>query len=354
MSRQLRRLDLYDVLAVVAGVMECDADTAIRSTELDIVDDVLLEADSVDELAGASAVLLSGLVRRRPFSRSNRRLSVAIALQLVAVNGCDLLLEPVEELDELLDRIRSGEASESAVADQLRVRLIGLPSFASFGLEGPSWEEIVMFEKFSEGAKQVIVLAQEQTRLLEHQYIGTEHLLLGLLEEGQGLAAQVLAGSGITSAGVRSFVEETVGRGNDAASGFIPFTPRAKKVLELSHKESMKLKSERIGTEHLLLGLIREGEGLAAQALVEGGADLSKLRRNVKDAIDHRKRGEAAVQGFLTEGSEHSGTAPWPPAGRKLHLITELNNILTENDRLHEEVSRLREKLRHHNIDPDT
>ncbi|MFC5268212.1 Clp protease N-terminal domain-containing protein [Kribbella qitaiheensis] len=347
----MKHLDLYDVLAVAARVLECDPAAAIRRTELDVVDAVLREVVELDDVVDAAAMLLSGLIRGCPFSGWNRRVSVAVTLQLAALNGCDLRLEPVGELDDLLDRIRAGEASPSAVAELLRARLTSPLAFASFGLQGPTREEIVMFEKFSDAARQVVVLAQEQARELHHHYIGTEHLLLGLLEENVGIAAQVLAGCGITAPAVRKFVEETVGRGEDESCGFVPFTPRAKKVMELSHKESLKLGSDHIGTEHLLLGLIREGEGLAAQAIVKGGADLALLKRQVRLAIEQRKRAAAAVQGFLTEGAQHSGT--WMIHGRRRHLIGELDAILDENERLHGEITRLRQKLRAHDIDPD-
>ncbi|TCM42655.1 Clp protease N-terminal domain-containing protein [Kribbella sp. VKM Ac-2568] len=350
----MKHLDLYDVLAVAARVLECDPAAAIRRTELDVVDAVLREVAKLDDVVDAGAALLSGLVRGRPFSCWNRRVSVAVTLQLVAVNRCDLRLEPVEEFDDLLDRIRSGEASPSAVAELLRARLISplaFASLASFALEGPTWEETVMYEKFSDAARQVVALAQEQARDLYHQYIGTEHLLLGLLEENTGVAAQVLAGCGVSAPAVRTFVEQTVGRGQDESSGFVPFTPRAKKVLELSHKVSLQLGSDRIGTEHLLLGLLQEGGGLAAQAIVKGGTDLSHLKRQLMQTIEQRKRAEAAVQGFLTEGAQHSGT--WVTHDRRRHLVGELNTILDENERLHEEITRLRQKLRAHDIDPD-
>ena len=338
----MNHLGLYDVLAVVARVMRCDADAAIRSTDVDVVDEVLREAVDADDVVGSAAVLLAGLVRGRPFSGWNRRISVVVALQLVAVNDCAVELEPVEELDVLLDRMEGG-ASPALLADWLRLRVT----------DGLAWEESVMFEKFSDRGKRVVVLAQEQARKLGHQYIGTEHLLIGLIEEDDGIAAQVLASNGVEAPAVRAFVEETVGLGGESPSGTVPFTPRAKKVLELSHKEARKLGSEQIGPGHLLLGLVREGEGLAAQAIVKAGADLAKVRRDVLEILDRRKRSEAVVQGFLTEGAEHSGNAAWVAHGRRRHLVVELTRILDENERLHEEVARLRELLQQNDLDPD-
>ena len=138
-----------------------------------------------------------------------------------------------------------------------------------------------MFERFTDRARRVVVLAQEEARLLSHSYIGTEHILLGLIHEGEGVAAKALESLGISLEAVRNQVEEMIGQGGSSPSGHIPFTPRAKKVLELSLREALQLGHNYIGTEHILLGLIREGEGVAAQVLVKLGADLSRVRQQV-------------------------------------------------------------------------
>src|SRR5258707_8817031 len=138
-----------------------------------------------------------------------------------------------------------------------------------------------MFERFTDRARRVVVLAQEEARMLNHNYIGTEHILLGLVHEGDGVAAKAMAAMEISLEKVRQQVEEIIGRGAQAPSGHIPFTPRAKRVLELSLRESLQLGHNYIGTEHILLGLIREGEGVAAQVLVRLGADLNRVRQQV-------------------------------------------------------------------------
>ncbi|MFP5332631.1 MAG: ATP-dependent Clp protease ATP-binding subunit [Acidimicrobiia bacterium] len=138
-----------------------------------------------------------------------------------------------------------------------------------------------MFERFTDRARRVVVLAQEEARLLNHNYIGTEHILLGLLNEGEGIAAKALEGLGISLSAVREQVVEIIGQGQQAPTGHIPFTPRAKKVLELSLREALQLGHNYIGTEHILLGLIREGEGVAAQVLQKLGAELQKVRQTV-------------------------------------------------------------------------
>jgi Clp amino terminal domain, pathogenicity island component/UvrB/uvrC motif len=146
-----------------------------------------------------------------------------------------------------------------------------------------------MFERFTDRARRVIVLAQDEARLLNHDHIGTEHLLLGLVHEGEGVAARALESLEISLEAVRQQVEEAVGRGQQAPGGRIPFTPRAKKVLELSRREALQLGHNYIGTEHILLGLLREGDGVAAQVLVRLGADLSRVRQQVIRVLHGRQ-----------------------------------------------------------------
>ena len=163
-----------------------------------------------------------------------------------------------------------------------------------------------MFERFTDRARRVVVLAQDEARLLKHNYIGTEHLLLGLIHEGAGVAARALESLGISLEIVRQRVEEIIGQGQEAPSGHIPFTPRAKKVLELSLREALDIGHNYIGTEHILLGLIREGDGVAAQVLVSLGADLDRVRREVIDllAAYQARTGEAGPALVRTEPAE--------------------------------------------------
>jgi ATP-dependent Clp protease ATP-binding subunit ClpA len=152
-----------------------------------------------------------------------------------------------------------------------------------------------MFEKFSDRARRVVVLSQEEARLLNHDYIGTEHILLGLIHEGDGVAAKALESLGIGLEAVRHQVEEIIGQGGSPPGEQIPFTPRAKKVLELSLREAIQLGHNYIGTEHILLGLLREGEGVACQVLVKLGADLPKTRARVLQLM-HEGGGERPVR----------------------------------------------------------
>src|ERR1700709_608292 len=164
-----------------------------------------------------------------------------------------------------------------------------------------------MFERFTDRARRVVVLAQEEARMLNHNYIGTEHILLGLIHEGEGVAAKALESLGIALEGVRQQVEEIIGQGQQAPSGHIPFTPRAKKVLELSLREALQLGHNYIGTEHILLGLIREGEGVAAQVLVKLGADLNRVRQQVIQLLSgYQGKGGPPPAGGPAEGTPSS------------------------------------------------
>ena len=152
-----------------------------------------------------------------------------------------------------------------------------------------------MFERFTERARQAVVLAQDEARGFRHNYIGTEHLLLGLLREEDGLAARVLESLEIDLVEVRAQVARIVGRGDEVASGQIPFTPRAKKVLELSLREALSLGHNYIGTEHVLLGLVRENEGVAARILLDLGADAEKIRDRIIQMLSRPRRADEAA-----------------------------------------------------------
>src|SRR6478752_3218146 len=166
-----------------------------------------------------------------------------------------------------------------------------------------------MFERFTDRARRVVVLAQEEAKMLNHNYIGTEHILLGLIHEGEGVAAKALESLGISLDAVREQVQDIIGQGQQQPTGHIPFTPRAKKVLELSLREALQLGHNYIGTEHILLGLIREGEGVAAQVLVKLGADLNRVRQQVIQLL-------SGYQGKETTGAGVGpGQAEGTPAG---------------------------------------
>jgi ATP-dependent Clp protease ATP-binding subunit ClpA len=248
-----------------------------------------------------------------------------------------------------------------------------------------------VFEQFTDRARRVIVLAQEEARLLNHNYIGTEHLLLGLGREGEGVAAKALELLGIRLEALRSQVEEIIGQGQQAPSGHIPFTPRAKTVLELSLREALQLGHTYIGTEHILLGLIREGEGVAAQVLVKLGADLPRVRQQVLQVLSGhtgvqagartrlvrmtvpddlreaeeqleqvRQQKQAAIDAeeFDRAGElrdqERQLAARVAERERAWTAGVDLAAVVGENQRLHREVERLRALLHRHGIEPES
>jgi ATP-dependent Clp protease ATP-binding subunit ClpC len=252
-----------------------------------------------------------------------------------------------------------------------------------------------VFERFTDRARRVVVLALEEARFLNHSHIGTEHLLLGLIHESEGVAAMALESLGISLEAVRAEVAKVVGRGKQPPTGHIPFTPRAKKVLELSLREATQLNHDYIGTEHILLGLIREGEGVAAQVLFKVGASLARVRQQVIQLLGGSTGGEGAaepagartrlvrmtVPAELREAEEqlvqvrrekmaaiHRGDVEQAAGLRdkERRLLTRLAEqqrawtagvdlaaVIQENQHLHREVERLRELLGRHGIEPD-
>ena len=174
-----------------------------------------------------------------------------------------------------------------------------------------------MFERFTDRARRVVVLAQEEARMLNHSYIGTEHILLGLIHEGEGVAAKALESMDISLGAVREKVQEDIGQGQQNPPGHIPFTPRAKKVLELSLREALQLGHNYIGTEHILLGLIREGEGVAAQVLVQLGADLNRVRQTVIQLL-------SGYQGGAQGGKETAGAPDYVHAAADARVVIPL------------------------------
>jgi Clp amino terminal domain, pathogenicity island component len=397
-------LDVAGLLLVASRTLDLDLQAVLALTDLDAAEAVLAQTqrcrsrDPVDR----AAVLLHGLVRRRAFGERSAEVAVMAALQLLALNGqeiCDL--GPPQQVGELVTGIATGRLATDELAAWLasRLRPAARPTTAfgrllaqRSGPVDPSELEGRMFKRFTDRARRVVVLAQEEARHLEHNYIGTEHLLLGLLHEDQGIAAKTLEQLGISLEAVRGQVEEIIGRGSTAPAGHIPFTPRAKKVLELSLREAKRLKHNYIGTEHLLLALVREGEGVAAQVLVGLGADLPRVREQVlgllaegnqeaaaalaRTRLVHmtvpddlrqleeeiarvRRQKETAIdaQDFITATALRDVEKQL--LARKLEREQEwtagvdVQAVIAENQRVHRELERLRELLRQHGIEPN-
>ncbi len=188
-----------------------------------------------------------------------------------------------------------------------------------------------MFERFTERARQVVVLAQEEARTLKHNYIGTEHILLGLLREEEGLAARVLESLDITVERVRAQVVRIVGSGEEVTSGQIPFTPRAKKVLELALREALSLGHNYLGTEHILLGLVRENEGVAARILLDFDADSEKIRNEVIRMLSGpggRRQGQGSGSG--AGAGAGAGTGAQGEGKKSSKLLDQFGRNLTK------------------------
>jgi prophage maintenance system killer protein len=331
----VKPLTLPDLILIAGRVLDLDTDAVLGITDFAAAEAaVAAAAEAGADAPEQAAALLCELLQRRPFARGNQRVAVVAALQQLATCGYDLDPGPPQALPALVARIGAGTAGQAEAAAWLADRLLPRPS-KEFGMferltrrgKGPG-----LFTRFTKPARQVVVHAQGEARLLNHNYIGTEHILLGLIREHDGIAAKALESCGVSLEAVRAQVEEIIGRGERSPAGHIPFTPRAKKVLELSLREALQLGHNYIGTEHILLGLIREGEGVAAQILVKLGGDLPHLRQQVLDRVQEGPR--------LT-------------AERKELLLDELASVFDENERLQAEVQRLNDLLREHGIDPD-
>jgi prophage maintenance system killer protein len=288
--------EVCDLVVAASRTLDLSTGATLDLLDLAAAEAAIAEAGALaagDDPAAAAAALLCALVRRRPFRRGNDRVALVAALQLLAMHGWRANLDPPGATMWIIAGITAGEAGAPEVRNWLLPRLYRES-------DSGKWEAQMrnllparrrrrradksgagFFVRFNDQARQAIVLAHEEARTLNHNYIGTEHILLGLLHEGDGIAAHALQALGISLAAVRQRVAEIIGHGKERPSGHIPFTPRAKKAIQLSRQEAADLGSDHIATEHILLGLIREGSGVAAQVLTRLGADPGGLREQV-------------------------------------------------------------------------
>jgi prophage maintenance system killer protein len=338
-------VDLLDLAAAEAAL----AEAALAESQ------ILAETQppgARDDLAAAAAGLLYALVLSHPFRRGNDRVALVAAAQLLAMRGWRVNLDPPGATMSIITGIGAGEVGAPELWCWLLPRLYResesrrweakmrklLPGrrrrTRRASTSGP-----VRFERFTDRARRVVVLAHEEARMLNHNYIGTEHILLGLIHEGEGVAAKALESLGISLEAVRQQVEEIIGQGQQAPSGHIPFTPRAKKVLQLSREEALNLGHNYIGTEHILLGLIREGGGVAAQVLVKLGADLNRVRQQVTQLLNGYQGKEPAAAGPPSETASD-------PTGQSAATLR------SEVERQRREITRLNGLLRQHGIEP--
>ena len=355
---------------------------------------------------GSAAALLRALVRERPLRSGNEQVALVAMLQFLALNGRQVNLGPPAQVRDMVVDLAAGAIDAAEVATWLTHRLRLAKRRTAVVTEEPMPErqataltELIrratmrgqpkgMFQRFTDRARRVVHLAKEEAWLLRHNYLGTEHLLLGLLYEGDGVAAHALMSLGVSLDAVRARVEEFIGRGEGPVHADVPFTPRSRKVLELSLREAMRLGHHYIGTEHILLGLLREGEGVGVQILTDLGADHARVMERVIELLNEREQARRethlvrmTMPAELVEAAEHlddvrqrkqaafdAGDLDLAAALRatesqlladKLRLEcqltagTDLQTVLTENESMHREIDRLRDLLRQHGVDPD-
>jgi hypothetical protein len=320
-----------------------------------VLDDLDLEAAQLcldtarREGAGAprrhAAALVSGIVQERPFAHANDLIALMVAAQLLDEAGVVVTFEPTAELSALLDQLRSREAGVDDVVE-----------FIDSNSECRQ-EKHAMFERFTPGARQVLSEAKHAAEDLRHKFIGTEHLLLGLLAVEDGIAAQVLHDLGVDTEEVKRRIQELVGAGPKAVVGNFPFTPRAKKTLELSFRHALSLGHDHIGPEHIFLGLLDVRDGVSGQILRTMGVTGGRAEEKVTAALvahgwtppSKKARRRLRFQGIppITLPPTSSATR-----FRNQQLVQELTAIISENDTLRAEIDRLRHLLEAHDIDP--
>ncbi len=401
-------LEVADLVVIASRTLKLDTDRVLDLLDPTAAEAALAQARSAadtDDPASGAAALLHALVRHRPLRRGNQPVALVAMLQFLALNGWDVDPDPPEPVGTVVAELAAGTLDPNDVVDWLAPRLRLRDRAATCAKEAPMqrWRPLVvkmgmatmrrqpkgMFQRFTDRARRVVHLAQEEARLLRHNYVGTEHLLLGLLYEGEGIAARALESLGISLEVVRARVEEIIGRGQITASGHIPFTPRAKKVLELSLREALQLGHNYIGTEHLLLGLLREGEGVAAQVLAGFGTDHARVRELVQELLtdvgelagaetrlvrlsmpaelvdaaeqltEVRRQKEAAFDAGDLDSATTLRDREKQLLADKLRLErqwtagVDVQAVIEENQRVHRELERLRDLLRQHGIEPN-
>jgi hypothetical protein len=321
-------LEVPDLVVVATRVLELDPDEALELIDLDVAARAVRLARCAGPPEEAAARLLRALLHHRPLARRNAEVAVVATLQLLALNGRELVIDRPAALRDLVQGLSAGSLSQRDAASWIGARLGRYKEAGMRKKIGISrlWGEQEPCRTPRE--RRSVELAREEARGLGHGYVGTEHLLLGLIREGEGVAALALTRLNVDADAVRREIEAIVGRIEEPAPETLPFTPRAKKVLALSEREARRLSHGYIGTEHVLLALVREGEGLAAQILVKLGVDFAGL---VEEVMRIMRGGHPPVD-VLRDG---------------------LGNLFDEYERLRDEVVRLRALLRQHGIEPD-
>ena len=317
-------LDLAGLVLVAGRALDLEEAAVLGLADLEAAASVLAAARNP---AGGperqAAILVHGLVRRQVFGPRSGEVALLAACQLLALHGLAAVdLWAPGAVRHLLAGVAGGRVGVDELTIWLEQSTTG-------------WRE-QMFERFTDKARQAVVVAQEEARRLGHPEVRTEHLLLGLLAvDGESAATRTLTGLEVPLDDLRGEVEERIGRGEGAPSGHLPFAPQNKKVLELSLREALQLGHNYIGTEHILLGLVREAESGAARLLAARGADLNAVRQEV-------------ARQLATGAGDRAAAKP-----SKEGLIADIEALYDEIGRLSREVHRLTDLLRRHGIEPD-
>jgi len=395
-------LEVADLVLIAGRALDLDTDGVLNLLDSAAAEAALAQArsggDRADPASRAGG-LLHALVRHQPLRRGNQQVALVAMLQFLALNGWQVDLDPPEATSALVGELAAGSLGPADVADWLAPRLRPEPAADACAKGAPMrrWLPIPRrrtgqkgrFARFTDRARRAVVLAQEEARHLNHNYVGTEHLLLGLLREHDGVAAKTLESLGITLGAVRLRVEEIIGLGRTAPTGPAPFTPRAKKVLDLSLREALQLGHNYVGTEHLLLGLVRGGDGVAAEILTELDANHARIRERVLQLLTHHREQadartrlvhmtvpadlhdyNAKIAAVRREkesaiNARDLGTAA-ALRDREKQLLADqtrreqewiagidVQAVIQENHRVHREIERLRDLLRQHGIEPN-
>ncbi|MDX6394151.1 MAG: ATP-dependent Clp protease ATP-binding subunit ClpC [Streptosporangiaceae bacterium] len=308
----MRPLELPDLVLIAAKTLGLDTGATLDLLDTDAAEAALAETrpgngdaePAITELASTSpgstgpgstgpgrfaAELLHALIRHRPFRHGNDQVAIMAMVQCLAVNGWRAELGPPKAVRAVITEVAAGRLPATELAAWLSPRLFPYPEPVVREAPMHGWrpgrgrprQANGMLDRMTARAREVIIAAQDEARALHHNYIGTEHILLGLVKDGDGVAGRALDALGISLDAVRQQVLEIIGEGRQAPAGHIPFTPRGKKVLDLALREAMQLDHLYIGTEHILLGLVKEGDGVAFQILTRLGADHARVREQV-------------------------------------------------------------------------
>ena len=306
-------MDLGTLVVIAGRALELDAPAVLDLLDVSAAEIALAEAESPaagDTPAERAAALLSALIRHRPLSRGNDQAAVLATVTFLAVNGWQVELEPAGDTAAMVSDLAARRRSAAGLAAWLSPRISAyhepatpLAPAKEAPMHGwlpnlrrnPRRKGDLMFRRFSPQAREVVISAQQEARALHHGFIGTEHILLGLLRDRDGVAGRALHALGISPEAVREQVLDIIGEGRAEVAGHIPLTPRSKKVLELAVQEAVRLGHLYVGTEHILLGLVREGDGVGWHVLHRLGLTVPRVRDQVRQLVSEDRQAPSHV-----------------------------------------------------------